>query len=423
MARRILAAFAAVSVVGGLTACEPVPVVDLVVDSTVDAVDAAPGDGVCSTATGACTLRAAIQEANALDDRVVITLADSATYTLTLPGRDEDAGAAGDLDVAADHVTIHGNGSTVTAGRAWQTNPYPTPPSYRGGIDRVLDHHSGVLNIDHLGITGGYVDHSGGGLRSTATLVLNTVSVGGNETYGEGDTGGMGLHQDGGTLMLLSSSVSYNRHASGEPGTVGGLFQAEGTAIILASTIHGNRSNNSHAGYHPLRPYDGWLYQGDFAGYRQTGGTGLMVNSVVSGHFSVEPLCTYSPTFPPNCTGSEWHFGPGVRADGQLEIVSSRLVGNNQQEPLLGFSTFDLEGTATVRGSIVETCAPGAMTSLGYNRVGSDCPVGPTDRTEGPDVDQIPIGTPGLCDGSVATDRLGVTRPQGGACDIGDEEH
>ena len=38
------------------------------VNSTVDAVDANPGDGVCETApgNGACTLRAAVQEANDL---------------------------------------------------------------------------------------------------------------------------------------------------------------------------------------------------------------------------------------------------------------------------------------------------------------------------------------------------------------------
>ena len=35
------------------------------VDSEIDAVDALPGDGVCATSTGTCTLRAAIQEANA----------------------------------------------------------------------------------------------------------------------------------------------------------------------------------------------------------------------------------------------------------------------------------------------------------------------------------------------------------------------
>jgi CSLREA domain-containing protein len=36
------------------------------VDSTTDAVDAVPGNGICADASKNCTLRAAIQEANAL---------------------------------------------------------------------------------------------------------------------------------------------------------------------------------------------------------------------------------------------------------------------------------------------------------------------------------------------------------------------
>jgi len=36
------------------------------VDTTDDAVDVAPGDGQCKTANDHCSLRAAIQEANAL---------------------------------------------------------------------------------------------------------------------------------------------------------------------------------------------------------------------------------------------------------------------------------------------------------------------------------------------------------------------
>jgi hypothetical protein len=34
-------------------------------------------------------------------------------------------------------------------------------------------------------------------------------------------------------------------------------------------------------------------------------------------------------------------------------------------------------------------------------------------------VDAIPPSTPGLCDGTVATDQRGVARPAGAGCDIG----
>jgi CSLREA domain-containing protein len=43
---------------------------DFVVNSTADIADGNPGDGVCETdITGVCTLRAAVQEANALGCR------------------------------------------------------------------------------------------------------------------------------------------------------------------------------------------------------------------------------------------------------------------------------------------------------------------------------------------------------------------
>src|SRR5262245_7637250 len=70
----------------------------LVVTSTADEPDESPGDGRCRTASGACTLRAAIQETNALVGADTIVL-PGGTYALTIPGADEDLAATGDLDV------------------------------------------------------------------------------------------------------------------------------------------------------------------------------------------------------------------------------------------------------------------------------------------------------------------------------------
>lgn len=59
-----------------LTACDPpVPPPSLVVTTTADGSDGAPGDGVCEVTAGAgdCTLRAAIEEGNALG-RAAITV-------------------------------------------------------------------------------------------------------------------------------------------------------------------------------------------------------------------------------------------------------------------------------------------------------------------------------------------------------------
>jgi CSLREA domain-containing protein len=60
----------------------------LTVDSTADTPDANPGDGLCAAATGACTLRAAIQEANALanladgPDLIAFTIPGPGPYTI-----------------------------------------------------------------------------------------------------------------------------------------------------------------------------------------------------------------------------------------------------------------------------------------------------------------------------------------------------
>src|SRR5262249_2420941 len=71
------------------------------------------GDGSCATADGSCTLRAAVQEANARAGADSIEL-PAGVYTLastTAPA--EDAGASGDLDVT-DDVAIVGAGAAAT---------------------------------------------------------------------------------------------------------------------------------------------------------------------------------------------------------------------------------------------------------------------------------------------------------------------
>jgi CSLREA domain-containing protein len=76
------------------------------VNSTADAVDALPGNGVCATAGGVCTLRAAIQETRALGGAHVITL-PAGIYVFTIAGRGEINNATGDLNLIAD-LTING---------------------------------------------------------------------------------------------------------------------------------------------------------------------------------------------------------------------------------------------------------------------------------------------------------------------------
>ena len=121
-----------------LLSCLPVACIsgwaaDFNVNSLGDAVDASVGDGICATSGGACTLRAAIQEANFFSDADTINLPDG-TITLAIPGADEDASLTGDLDVIHD-VTVAGPlvGSSRIDGNGAVTQ------------DRVFEVHGGTL--------------------------------------------------------------------------------------------------------------------------------------------------------------------------------------------------------------------------------------------------------------------------------------
>src|SRR5688500_7395645 len=122
------------------------------VTSPIDAVDAAPGDGACASAAGACTLRAAVMEANALAGADTIVL-PAGTYGRTIANanagteyeQEEDFAATGDLDVFGD-LTLTGAGAAATIIDA-------------RGLDRVLH----VLEAATVAVSG--VTLRGGNVR------------------------------------------------------------------------------------------------------------------------------------------------------------------------------------------------------------------------------------------------------------------
>ena len=108
--RPLLLAFLALipAIAIGILAPERAQAANFTVDSPVDAVDASPGDGACASAAGDCTLRAAIQETNALPGADVITL-PAGTYVLSIVPGGVNGADVGDLNIT-DDVTITGGG-------------------------------------------------------------------------------------------------------------------------------------------------------------------------------------------------------------------------------------------------------------------------------------------------------------------------
>ena len=104
--------------VGALAACTPPP--ELNVNNAGDAADAAPGDGTCAIAGGGCTLRAAIQEANARSgaDRITFALPGSGVRTIQLASalpilNDRDGGTTIDGTTQAGWAA-NTSGATIT---------------------------------------------------------------------------------------------------------------------------------------------------------------------------------------------------------------------------------------------------------------------------------------------------------------------
>lgn len=242
-----------IGVCAGLVAT-PALALTFTVDSQSDAVDVQPGDGFCATAGSVCTLRAAIQESNALIGPEVIALG-AGSFVAQLAGTQEDQGATGDLDVL-DALEIRGAGADLTLIDG-------------GALDRVLDVRAGPVTLSGLSLRNGRLTQSaalttgqGAGLRVAAgvQLALLDVHVVDNELTASGGAAGIdsrgcirgsrvriARNQDPGTsaqfggiaisgagscLELTAAEISDNK---GD--TVGGLYASDGAPITLRRVL------------------------------------------------------------------------------------------------------------------------------------------------------------------------------------------
>ncbi len=408
--RHAITATAAALLVGVLAACEPPVPVTFTVTSATDAVDVTPGDGSCADAAGECTLRAAIQEANATAAAtpVVVELAVDATYTLTVRGA-ENAAASGDLDVRHD-ITVEGHGSTIDSA----SDPFAF-------LFRLIEHHEGRLVLRDLGLVGGGAEDSqftgagidgtaGGAILNWATLELEDVAISGARTF----DGGSALHQAAGSTLLRRTEVRGN---STKPAAV---WIQSGDVVLIDSAVTRNPSNAGDASLDP-------------DAIRQDAGRLVLIASTVSGNSAFSYVCSHA------MCGWVTASASAIDASGDVTIIRSTVHG----------SPFALRGPGDVEvgGSVISACDGVAATSLGYNRVvESDClgalaagdvvagvlfgPLGynggPTENHVPPagttQVDAIPPGTPKLCDGSLVDDQRGMPQPVGAGCDAGSTE-
>ena len=198
------------------------------VNSTADAVDSNPGDGICEDGAGNCTLRAAITEANALAGPDTIDL-PAGSYSLAISGANEDNNTIGDLDITSN-LTINGAGSGTTTIDG-------------GGIDRVLQIHTGtVVEISGVTVTNGGTVAFAGGIFIYGALTLKNATVSGNTADRHG---GITVSVSAtGTSTISNSTISGNTASVGRGGGIGN----GGTLTISSSTIGGNTADGAGGG-------------------------------------------------------------------------------------------------------------------------------------------------------------------------------
>lgn len=195
-------------------------------NATFDLGDIVKGDGICAffgTAPGACTLRAAIQEANALPGTDLILL-PAGTYVLSLVGQDDDA-TYGDLDVTGA-VGIFGAGPGESVVDA-------------DGVDRIFDILTPVsVSVWGVTLTGGNTADVGGAVRVVpegASLTLGNCRI-----YGNMANSGGAVHSFGATT-IERCSFSANR---AQTGTItnpdGGAIWSHGTLDVDSSSFSSN---------------------------------------------------------------------------------------------------------------------------------------------------------------------------------------
>jgi hypothetical protein len=413
----------------------------LTVTLATDAVDAQPGDGACEATTGAgdCSIRAAVQEANArpVEAPFVIVLRPG-RYEVSLPGDSENEAVSGDIDIQVS-LDLIGAGAAVTViegpseplDHAFEVIE-PAVVAFRGvtisgsagggirnrrGQIEVTDctirdnrahfgggiANDGVLTMTHS-VVSGNTGGQGGGIVSfgSSRLTIRDSRIDGN---GDAQGGGLLIHS---VLDLADSTVSGNL------GGHGGGINIQGTGPVV---IHDTTIAHNHAGGHADPPWHG------YGGGIWNQGTGVtLVNVTLS---------------------DNWAQGGGIYNLGAITITSSTMVGNGT------FSwggAINNVGQVWIANSVVgpsagdQNCdiSRAGLVSLGHNldRDGScalrsagdlqavDPMLGPLADNGGPTLTHALLpGSPAIDAGAdarcPATDQRRIRRPVGARCDIG----
>ncbi len=283
------------------------------------------------------------------------------------------------LPLVSSHITIEGHGSTIQRSSA--------------SLFRLFAvNSSGSLVLKEVTLTGGRVSGGGGAiLNSGGSVVVGNSTIRGNTASIVG--GGVQQNLTGGKLTIVGSTVSGNT-ANFQGGGVGAIGAA-GTFTLINSTISGNA---------------GFLGGGVFTGGSTTA---TITNSTVFGNTAqaqgggvlndATATLTLIHTL---ITGNSGSSGPTIFNNaGTLTADAFNLFGADADAGVVGFTpgVTDIVPIVPVTSILDTVLANNSAPTKTHALVAGS-----------PALNVDPSGT-----GCEPIDQRGITRPQGGACDVG----
>ena len=343
---------------------------DFTVNSNGDGADAVPGNGVCATAGGTCTLRAAVTESEAL----------TGSDTITVPAMTISLGSP--LTITKT-TTIRGAGPRATI----VTGTF-------GHI--LLSIGGGDVVVRDLALQGASAN-GGGGLAvqqvGNAASKLIDVRIANNTITGAVGTAYGPVYLIAGEMEILRSSITGNSTTTAGQASGGGIYVAGASTRLLVenSTIHANSVVSSSASF--------------------GGGIMTIANSVTT---------VRSSTITNNIAGNTVSlagYGGNIYRQAPISVENSIVAGGTAALASLAANcneSVDFSG----RNIVSDTTCGAANASRSI----SDPQLGPLVTTSGTDY-RVPALTSPALDAAVgctlAVDQREQVRPIGSACDLG----
>lgn len=338
------------------------------VNSTADAPDANLADGVCLTAAGECTLRAALEQANHLSDGVAsffITMYTPGTYTLT-----------DQLIVTGENIFIYGTGNehdVIIDGN---------------GATRVFDIGGGSIGIFWVTIQGGknvagaFGHWHGGAIHNHGNLTLSNVIVQDSVIASDTPLAATCVTHCGGAMYNAANATLHNvafvnnRNEFDDPGAHGGAIANAGTLTVTNATF----SDNSTTGGQGTAIYSTGTTDLTHVTVADNGAGSAIAHA---GGMLTLAASILAINTGPNCDGSITSDGYNLSDDASCTLAGTGDLDNN---PNANLGPLIDNGGNTWTHALLEG-------SVAINHMPPPC--------------------------LEATDQRGETRPQGAGCDIG----